>query len=149
MGARGRVERIWVKRAHEGPMDEAEVATLEPGKGIVGNADTGGRRQVTLVALDRWRRAEEELGAEVDPSLRRANVLVSGIELVGPRDRTVRIGSCRLLVHGETPPCAVMDAQHQGLRAALEADWGGGAYGEVLDAGEIRVGDPVEWVDAS
>ncbi len=27
-------------------------------------------------------------------------------------------------------------------------DWGGGAYGEVLDDAEIQVGDTVAWLDA-
>jgi MOSC domain-containing protein YiiM len=36
-----------------------------------------------------------------------------------------------------------MDEQCPGLRAALADDWNGGVYGIVLDAGEIRVGDPV------
>jgi MOSC domain-containing protein YiiM len=39
-----------------------------------------------------------------------------------------------------------MDEAFPGLRRALQADWGGGVFAEVLDDGEIRVGDPVEWV---
>jgi MOSC domain-containing protein YiiM len=27
----------------------------------------------------------------------------------------------------------------------MRANWGGGAFGEVLDDGEIAVGDPVTW----
>jgi hypothetical protein len=38
-----------------------------------------------------------------------------------------------------------MDEALDGLRAALEPDWGGGAYGVVLEGGEIAVGDPVAW----
>jgi MOSC domain-containing protein YiiM len=36
-----------------------------------------------------------------------------------------------------------MDDQHPGLKAALDADWGGGAYATVLTPGPITVGDPV------
>ena len=36
-----------------------------------------------------------------------------------------------------------MDAQVSGLTDALGPDWNGGAYGIVLDDGEVRVGDPV------
>ena len=32
--------------------------------------------------------------------------------------------------------------------SALRPDWRGGAFGEVLDDGEITVGDRLEWVDA-
>ena len=32
-----------------------------------------------------------------------------------------------------------------GLRAAMYPEWGGGAFGEVLDGGRVAVGDPVTW----
>jgi hypothetical protein len=34
-----------------------------------------------------------------------------------------------------------MDEQCEGLRAALSAEWGGGAHGVVLDDGRVRIGD--------
>ena len=34
-----------------------------------------------------------------------------------------------------------MDAQVEGLTAALDPNWAGGAYGVVLNDGQIRVGD--------
>ena len=38
-----------------------------------------------------------------------------------------------------------MDLVHPGLCAALDSDWNGGAYGEVLDSGEITINDEVRW----
>ena len=38
-----------------------------------------------------------------------------------------------------------MDEAYEGLRAALDPHWGGGAFGEVLDDGDIAVGDAVSW----
>ena len=40
-----------------------------------------------------------------------------------------------------------MDESHPGLREALDPDWRAGAYGQVVTGGEIRLGDPVRWVD--
>jgi MOSC domain-containing protein YiiM len=139
----GRLERIWVKRALRGPMDAADSAELVADQGIVGNADQGGRRQVTILSAERWRRVEAELEADVDPSLRRANLLMSGVDLVDSRDKVLTVGGLRLRIGGETRPCSLMDDAHFGLQDALDADWGGGAYAVVLDAGTITVGDDV------
>ena len=144
--ARGRVERIWVKRSHRGPMDDRQRARLVVGRGIEDNADQGGKRQVTIISLERWRQVRTELGADVDPAARRANLLVSGIDLENSRDRVLRAGPCRLRILGETRPCGRMDEAVPGLRNALDARWGGGAYAEVLAAGNLTVGDDVEWI---
>jgi len=139
----GRLERIWVKRSMRGLMDEVDTAELQTGTGIIGNADQGGRRQVTILSAERWHRAEADLGVALDPSVRRANLLVSGIDLVGSRGRVLTVGGTRLTIWGETRPCRLMDLAHDGLQGALDADWGGGAYAQVLDGGTISVGAEV------
>ena len=141
----GRLERIWIKRARLGPMDRAERATLEAGRGLSGNADRGGRRQVTILSAERWARIMADLGADLDPAARRANLYVSGLDLEETRDRILRVGGCRLRILGETRPCERMDQALPGLQAALRARWGGGAYAEVLDDGGISVGDTIVW----
>jgi MOSC domain-containing protein YiiM len=143
----GKVEAIWIKRAHGGPMDAVDRATLVAGKGIAGNADQRGRRQVTLIDMDMWDAVTGRLGAAVDPASRRANVLVSGVSLAGTRGRILRLGGCRLRINGETRPCEQMDDAAPGLRGALSPAWGGGAYAEVLDDGVVEIGALVEWVD--
>ena len=141
----GTLDAIWIKRAHRGPMDPAPRVSLERGQGIRDNADQRGKRQVTLIDGNLWDSLKHTLHPDVDPSMRRANLLVRGVQLADSRGRILRIGHCRIQFHGETKPCERMDAAHAGLRAALMTDWGGGAYGEVLDDGEIAVGDTVQW----
>jgi MOSC domain-containing protein YiiM len=140
-----RLAGIWIKRARRGPMDPSPSARLLAGRGIAGNADFLTPRQVTIVAAERWREAEAELGRPVDPVARRANLLVEGIDLRENRGRRLRVGAVRLLVRGETRPCERMDEAAPGLRAALSRDWRAGAWGEILDDGEIAVGDFVAW----
>lgn len=141
----GKLERIWIKRARLGPMDPAERATLVAGRGIEGNANQGGRRQVTILSVERWTALMAGLGADLDPAARRANLCVSGLDLEETRDRILRVGACRLRILGETRPCVRMDEALPGLQEALRPRWGGGAYAETLDDGEIAVGDTVAW----
>ncbi|MFN7963525.1 MAG: MOSC domain-containing protein [Thermoanaerobaculia bacterium] len=143
----GRLETIWVKRAHRGVMDPVERATLLAGQGVVGSANQGGRRQVTLIEASAWQAAEKELGATVPPVARRANLLVSGLSLAESRGRLLAVGSTRLRVNGETRPCERMDEAFQGLRAALSPEWRGGCYAEILEGGEIASGDAVAWLE--
>lgn len=144
--AAGRLEAIWRKRARRGPMDPLDRGWLREGEGLEGNADTGGYRQVTVIAREAWEAAEAELGRTVEPAARRANLLVSGLELAHRTGDELAVGDARLLVHGETKPCGRMDEAADGLRQALEPEWRGGVYAEVVEGAEIRVGDEVRWV---
>lgn len=145
MNSIARVEQIWIKPAKSGPMVPYTAMQLIAGQGIVGNANQGGKRQVTVISRERWEVVNRVLQAELNPAVRRANVLVSGIELRDRSGRVLQIGGCRLRIHGTTHPCAVMEAACPGLRQAIHTTGAGGVYGEVITGGEIRIGDPVQW----
>ena len=157
--AKGRLEAIWIKRAHKGPMDAVSEAELVEGQGLKGNTDQGGRRQVAILSKERWEEATAGLrgnksgeeshgdtdaaGLAVHPKDRRANLFVSGLDLEETRGWTLAVGGHRLVIAGETKPCAFMDDICDGLQDALRPHWGGGAYAQVLDSGAISVGDRV------
>lgn len=142
----GRLEAIWIKRAHRGPMDRVDRATLRAGQGIVGSADQGGRRQVTIIEQRAWDEAIEQVGRHVDPVARRANLLVAGVSLADTRGRVLRVGACELRIRGEVKPCERMDEACPGLRAALGPRWRGGAFAEILNDCQVDVGATVTWV---
>lgn len=127
------------------PRPEGELIA---GKGLSGSAPARGVRQVTVLSEEAWRRAAEQAGVPTaDPALRRANLLVSGVELAETRGRTLAVGATRIRIHGETTPCDRMDSGALPLRDALRPEWRGGAFGQVLVGGTIRPGDPVGWSD--
>ena len=143
----GKLAAIWLKRAHRGKMDRVERAALPSGRGLVGSADQGGKRQVTIIEQEEWARHMAALGSDLDPATRRANLMVSGLALADSRRRVLQVGPVRIRIYGETKPCERMEEALPRLRAVMYPNWGGGAYGEVLNDGEITVGDHVAWVE--
>jgi MOSC domain-containing protein YiiM len=143
--ATGRIEAIWIKRVHRGPMDAVNEALLVEGKGIAASVDRSRIRQVTLIEREAWTRIMRELNGSASPVSRRANVLVSGIALAHSRGRILRTGDVRLLIGGELTPCERMEEVMPGLQAAMTPDWGGGVFAQVLTGGTIRIGDPIIW----
>jgi MOSC domain-containing protein YiiM len=126
-----------------GPMDPALRAYVVAGKGIVGNANQGGKRQVTILSDLHWKSVTSPLGETPDAKVRRCNLLVSDIDFTNAHGKILKIGAVRVRIYGETRPCEQMEDAVPGLKAAMSVPWGGGAFGEILDDGEIAVGDPV------
>lgn len=143
---RGEVAAIWLKRFKRGPMDPVLFAEAVEGRGLAGNANQGGKRQITIIDEARWKEACDEVGAGVDPSARRANVMLRGIDLENTRGQLLRIGPMVVRIYNETRPCERMEEAQSGLRAALGPRWRAGAYGEIVEGGVIRVGDVAEWI---
>lgn len=141
----GEVAAIWIKRFRHGPMDPVDEATAVAGRGLKGNANQGGRRQVTIIDEAAWQAAGRELGVTLDPSSRRANVMLRGLDLERSHGKMLRLGECLVRIFNETRPCEQMDDAYPGLRAALRPHWRGGAFGEIVEGGAIRVGDRAEW----
>ena len=146
MSEAGEIVAIWIKRAKRLPMDPVDSAQLIAGRGLAGNANQGGRRQITIIDEAAWSDAVRDLGVDVDPSARRANVMLRGLDLENSRGRTLLLGNSLIRIFTETTPCSRMDEAQRGLRAALRPHWRGGVSGEILESGTIRVGDRAEWM---
>jgi MOSC domain-containing protein YiiM len=137
----GRVEALWIKRALRGVMDPVDGVRLVENGGIENDANFGrAKRQVTVIEKEVFDAIAADLPG-VDPAMRRANVMISGVQLNETRDQILTLGGVRIHIHGRTRPCERMDEQLPGLTAALGPEWYGGAYGVVLNDGEINVGD--------
>ncbi len=143
----GTIRGIAIKNRPRVPMQSIDSARVSVQSGILGDfrgAQAG--RQVTLLSEPTWQTVCSELDTDLPWTTRRANILVDKVEFdasfVG---RRIRIGDVELVVTQETVPCSNMDAQHQGLTAALVPDWRGGICCDVISPGDIRIGDVVEF----
>src|SRR5690349_3627479 len=101
----GRVEALWVKRSFGGVMDPADEVGMIAGEGIENDASFGrSRRQVTVIEKEVFDRIRTALPA-AEPTMRRANVMVSGVRLAESRGSVLRLGGVRIRIDGETRPC--------------------------------------------
>ena len=142
----GEIVDIWIKRAHGGVMDWVQQAEAIAGRGLAGNADRSRRRQITIIDEAAWREAAAETGVDVNPSKRRANVMLRGIPLAESRGKLLRLGECLVRILGETRPCEQMDEAQAGLRKALSPNWRAGVFGEIVEGGAIHIGDRAGFV---
>ena len=142
----GRLKAIGRHAVRGGPMETVETAGVSVENGVDGNVGTSRRRKVTVMAAEAWAAACTDLGVDLPWTLRRANLLVEGLDLPREPGARFRIGGVVLEVTQETDPCALMDAQHAGLKAALTPDWRGGVSCAVVEGGEVMVGDTADMV---
>jgi len=144
----GVLEAIWLKRARGGPMDPVDEAVAVEARGLDGGVDFDSHRQVTLIEREVFDRLKAEINSSMEPVMRRANLLVSGMRLEDTRNRTLVVGDLRIHIHGETRPCGLMEEACEGLMGALAPHWGGGAYGSVVNDATVAVGDDVRWEES-
>lgn len=139
----GEVIGIATRLKRRAPMETCQRAEITFDNGV-GNDSRGkfrGKRQVTVMSRESWIKVSEELDQDIPWTTRRANVLISGIELENTKGLQLRIGSCLLEITGELVPCERMDEQVAGLTSALAKNWRGGVTCKILKEGLVQKGD--------
>lgn len=144
---KGKLLGIWGRKEWSGVMTSFDSGTLYAGKGMLEDISFGTRRQITIIEKEVWKKVMEELKSDLPPETRRANLMISGINLKETTGKILQIGDCHIEIMGETTPCASMDRKLKGLKDALKPNWNGGAYGKVLNSGKISIGDKVFWTE--
>ena len=130
------------------PMIELEETLVTCDSGVASDPrGQSGPRQVSLLLERDWWEVGFEMRRQLPWTLRRANLLVAGIELpiYSYEPCCLRIGEDLIIsINGEMAPCWRMDAVQEGLASALALDWRCGRICTVLQSGFIKRGDPVE-----
>lgn len=141
----GRLLGIAIRSASRAPMESLDSVQVTQQSGVAGDyRGKYGPRQITVLSQEAWDEACKDVLTELPWTTRRANLLITGVELEQTTRKILQIGNVRLAITGETDPCQRMDMQHLGLRKALTPAWRGGVTCFVLNEGEIQVGDEVK-----
>ena len=138
------IARRPVRRA---PMEEIAQGLISTDAGLEGDCKGSKfpQRQITVLAAEAWIAAAADVGDSGLPwTVRRANLLVAGIDLPRAKGGVIRIGETVLEVTGQTYPCSRMEEARPGLLRALAGDWRGGVTCRVLTGGRVVLGDAVE-----
>jgi MOSC domain-containing protein YiiM len=146
----GRLLGIAVRGASRAPMETQDKVHISQQDGLQGDyRGKYGPRQITVLSQEAWQAACQDVQTDLLWTTRRANLLISGIELERTTRQILQIGPVRLAITGETDPCERMDMQHMGLRQALVPAWRGGVTCFVMTPGEIQLGDEVQLLSST
>jgi MOSC domain-containing protein YiiM len=101
----------------------------------------GGDRQVTIMTVESWEAVCKELDRKLHWTMRRANLIIEGVDLENSTGNRLKIGNFYIEITGELTPCGLMDKQQPGLKQALSPNWRGGVTGKVISEGNANEGD--------
>ncbi len=145
----GRLEWIGLSPGRRQPIQTVEEVLVEVGTGLRGDrhAQSGrGKRQVTLIQAEHLPVIAAICGREeVRPEQLRRNLVVSGLNLRALKKRHFRVGSVVLEGTGPCDPCSLME-ENLGPGGYNAMRGHGGITARVLEAGTIRLQDPVELI---
>lgn len=141
---KGKVLALALRSSRRGPMELVEKVTASENAGIEPNHEVKPHRGITFISSEQWAEVQQELNEPQLPwHTRRANVLVEGLVMADLIGKTVHVGDVVVDIKKETEPCGLMDELHNGLRKTLEPACRGGVHGQVVQGGNIAVGDTI------
>ncbi len=125
------------------PLRSVDRATVEAGKGLVGDRYHGTRhRHVSVQSAEELAEAAEALGRAVPPDGTRRNVTLSHGRIPTTPGSRLMIGSVQLEVVRIAAPCRLLD-DNLGPGAATALRRRAGSICRVLTGGEMAIGDTV------
>ena len=145
-----KVQWIGIRPSRTEPQSVLQEVKATVGEGLKGDRYNGksGKRDVTLIQAEHLEIVARFLGrATIEPHLTRRNIVVSGINLVSLKGKTIRLGTAELLVTGPCAPCSKMETNlGQGGYNAMRGH--GGITAQIVKTGTISVGDTLEVLES-
>ena len=139
----GSVQWIGIRPARRAPLIAID-RTLLTINGVVGDHyQSGGKRSVTLIQYEHLAVIASFIGRDtVNPKDLRRNLVVSGVNLLGLRNRKFKIGQATLEGTGLCAPCSRMEEiLGPGGYSAVRGH--GGITAKILEAGPVSISDEV------
>ena len=144
----GKIEWIGIRPEKRAPLNSVDEVVVTVDQGLEGDhyGKEGGNRQVTLIQQEHLEAVAKILGKEeIDPSLTRRNIVVSGVNLLALKEAQFSIGEVILEGTGLCYPCSRMEENlgHGGYHAMRGH---GGLTTRVIRGGTIKAGDEVKFI---
>ena len=143
------MQRIRIATEDSAPMEAVGAVTARPG-GLVGDRYYEGTGyyspydvcEVTFVAGEALAHIREAYDIDLTDGRHRRNVVTRGVDVHDLLDHRFEIGEATFEGTRPRPPCAHVErvADEEGVMEAL-AEGRGGICADVIDGGELRVGD--------
>ena len=142
----GKVQWIGIRPSRTEPQISLESVDAIIGSGLEGDRYSGknGKRDVSIIQAEHLEIVGRLLSqASIDPLLTRRNIVVSGINLVSLKGKTIRIGTIELKITGPCAPCSKMETNlGPGGYNAMRGH--GGITARVVKTGTISVGNTLD-----
>lgn len=143
----GKLEWIGLRPARKTPMEVVDHVSAIEGLGLEGdrrcNGSKGSSRQVTIISREYIATITKLLKKDnIDPSILRRNLVVSGINLTALRHQRFQIGEVIFEATALCHPCSRMEVAlgKHGVAAMLGH---GGLCAKIIVGGEIKLDDAV------
>jgi len=143
---KGRVVWLGIRTKTRGPVKEVSTVDALEDQGLEGDhysGKPGSKRQVTLIQQEHLNAVANIMQCEeIDPTLVRRNIVVSGINLLAIKNRDFQIGETVFEGTGICAPCSRME-ENLGPGGWNAMRGHGGITARVLQAGNVSLGDTV------
>ena len=139
----GTVEWIGIRPGKKAQMISVHSAMLDPGYGLQGDhyAGQSGKRQVTLIQAEHLPAIARMMHMEcVTADQLRRNIVVSGLNLLALKNKSLQLGEAILEYTGACHPCSRMETT-LGFGGYNAMRGHGGITARVVHAGIVKVGD--------
>ncbi len=141
----GEVQWIGVRPKRRAEMLVVNEVEAKTSTGLTGDRYAGrsGKRQVTLFQMEHLAVIAANLGLDnIDPTLLRRNIGVSGINLFALKDKQFFLGKVKLEFTGLCHPCSFMEETF-GAGGYNAVRGHGGITAQVIESGIIHMNDQV------